>query len=472
MDRFLQMQGFNVTYFANKGSKKVVKGHFDLRNVCRIKPVTVDAATPDEAIELGIVEPERNHLPPKLMTIAFNDHSERAEWLAYICSAIDPAAIDDEIFTPYIDDALTTTFNNVCAYQPAVSAYLNIFSKGPTAVGVVSKRAPEKAVKGNDRKSLAAAPPKDRLAFESAYHKDDVAELAAAAGSSDAAPAKGRRGSAYMGAPPELKAVMAYDSKPELASFDTPHELDLSAAGALPTGASTAALPSGASGTALGGGQRKSLLKPHTKNGKNALSFLQAKGADLEHMHDAAENAEKKLVAKAGEKKSDLSAGEQMKADKKAAQAARKKAIKVLNGYTKEEEIAAAAEGAPGDPKKAVGNLNKMMHALDGTLKASELSDKSSRDETDDKSALAGAARTRPTAAFSMESSASATADDVGTAEMSEVVLDVSDKGPPHTVMPAGLQITVEVLPAGKAKALSTEPEDAPSATGATTSWA
>ena len=55
--RYLVVRGFTASYFVDDHLKKV-KGHFDLRNVVRMKPVS-DGEVDDEAVELVIVEPQR-----------------------------------------------------------------------------------------------------------------------------------------------------------------------------------------------------------------------------------------------------------------------------------------------------------------------------------------------------------------------------------------------------------------------------
>jgi len=294
--RYMEMHGFNATYFT-EGAKKEVKGHFDLRNVVRVRSIS-DGKADDQAIELAIVEREK---PTKIMCLAFQNHDERAEWLDYICSAVDPDAVEGEIFAPFVDEALTHKFNATCAAQPAYSAWLSHFSKQPSLVGVISKRSPPDSfeqwragILGDKahRKSLGTAPPKDKVAWEGSYHADDAGPQmlevmskrsslhVMATGDASSARTSSR---AFVGAPDSVR-----DSLRSVPSSD-----------ALANGGGSPTLPIAASSGAVGGAApRRKSLRPHMKSGKNALAVLEARGADLEHMHDSAESADKKLDVK------------------------------------------------------------------------------------------------------------------------------------------------------------------------------
>jgi hypothetical protein len=53
-----------------------------------------------------------------LLGIAFAHHSERAQWLMYLCSAVDAEALGDELFHAFVDDDLAERFNAVAVRHP------------------------------------------------------------------------------------------------------------------------------------------------------------------------------------------------------------------------------------------------------------------------------------------------------------------------------------------------------------------
>ena len=378
--RYLVVTGFNVTYY--KGYDTILEkpvsmtGHFDLRNVVRLKP-TSDGVDDDQAVELGIVEPGRA-VPPKLITIAFTRHDERAEWLQYLCSAIDPEAMDDDddpttpnFFSPFVDEELQDTLNRMCAKQPCVSAYLALFGGRPVKVEPISKRSAPPIKKHNHRKSIGAAPPTDKVIFEAAYHKDDeeprYSNSASALSSKESGRYSNRR-SLHVGARPELATMPSVEESEPDTSTGAGLGLGASSAPAsAPAGNLIRALSKGVGDFVAGalsprgsvettptkakGQRRNSLLKPHTKNGKNALAVLEAKGADFEHLKEAEEAAEKKL---AGRRKSVTQSETEFRKE------ARKHAL----------ELAKSSSSGIGDEAVAAADsvhhkLDEIAHALD-----------------------------------------------------------------------------------------------------------
>ena len=359
--RWLEINGFNAAYYTDKDAKQI-KGHFDLRNVVGIKAVS-DGVEAEEAIELAILEPYKKDLAQKRITIAFPRHDERAEWLTFICSAIDPEAIEDEIFTPFVEDALTERFNVTCATQPGVSSYLPqrlvLMGTRIRECEVLSKRSAPKAHLSN-RKSLGAAPPSDKVAWESTFHKDDAPldeskpnrRASALSATPEKSGGKEKRRSTFVGAPPNL---ISLDTMPDLSD---PSDGAGATGGADRSSARKSTTTYRRKSLINPGEDRHSELPPPTHNGRNALAVLEGRGANLQALSHGMEEADKKM------RRASLTASDAKKVDKERRKSAIKHA-KVL--ADKPEDVATSQK-----QHKAAHILNEMAHALDEAVDVSD----------------------------------------------------------------------------------------------------
>lgn len=206
--RFLVVRGFHVHYYVDTMQKKVV-GHFDLRNVVSMRYVN-DGEAVDAAVELCIVEVTGiDRVAKKEVLLAIYNTEERLRLLEYFASAVDEAAIEEEIefFGTYINEDFSESLDSTCAEQDGVSSRRRRFRKRAGSVPVVSKRSSitaNLAPMATARKSLGSAPPRDKLAWESTYHKPSAAEDALGNSSLEpvALPSPTRRASTFVGAPP------------------------------------------------------------------------------------------------------------------------------------------------------------------------------------------------------------------------------------------------------------------------------
>jgi hypothetical protein len=179
--------GFMVTMYegaVTKAGEHKVWNQFDLRHVVRMSPKS-DGTEAAEAVELELGKAAK----PQLIGIAFPDHSERAEWLMFLCSAVEAEALD-ELYVVFADDDLAERFT--ASSGGATSNKRQSVTKPASA--------PLIPANSKARKSLATAPPVDKVAWEATYHVYDVTpndELAAQIKS-------GRRKSTFIGGEPTL----------------------------------------------------------------------------------------------------------------------------------------------------------------------------------------------------------------------------------------------------------------------------
>jgi hypothetical protein len=110
--------------------KKSLKGHFDLRNVEKIEPVSGDdtvAAAGADAVNLWIAEEGKS---TKVMTISFMDDAfkHRDAWLTLWCSAVGANGVAGPLAS-FVDPALTAELNERYGLAVAVSRQRSVFSK-------------------------------------------------------------------------------------------------------------------------------------------------------------------------------------------------------------------------------------------------------------------------------------------------------------------------------------------------------
>ena len=110
--------------------KKSLKGHFDLRNVEKIEPVSDDdtvAAAGADAVNLWIAEEGKS---TKVMTISFMDGAfkHRDAWLTLWCSAVGAKGVAGPLAS-FIDPVLTAELNERYGLAVAVSRQRSVFSK-------------------------------------------------------------------------------------------------------------------------------------------------------------------------------------------------------------------------------------------------------------------------------------------------------------------------------------------------------
>ena len=126
--RYFLAEGFTVFYYTD-AKKATVKGHFDLRNVIRIRPH--DASDPDVgegAIDMRIAESKGNG-PPKKMVLSFSlEPQKRAEWLALFCSATFPEYVEESL-RQYVDRGLVESLDASYGDVEAVSTRRSMFSR-------------------------------------------------------------------------------------------------------------------------------------------------------------------------------------------------------------------------------------------------------------------------------------------------------------------------------------------------------
>jgi hypothetical protein len=196
--RYFVTEGFTVFYYVD-ASRGRVKGHFDLRNVVRIRP-SQDPSVSEGAVDVLVAEPGSAR-PPKMLVISFSlEPARRDAWLKLWCSAI----YKDYVVEPlrsFADPALTATLNTDFSDVEAVSTVRSLFNRRAPTTGVLTPR-----TRANLTKFKAAG-----------------AMLAMAARAAKASEAGGASGSAWKPPPPPGKPV---GTLPEpLTPLDTPRDM-------------------------------------------------------------------------------------------------------------------------------------------------------------------------------------------------------------------------------------------------------
>ena len=137
--RFYVAEGFTVFYYTD-ATKRQTKGHFDLRNVIRLRAHDVsDASVGAGAINLWIAEPKSNE-PPKKMVISFSlEPTRREKWLKLFCSAVYPAYVEEGL-RAFADAALGESLNASYGDVQAVASKRSRFSKAAPTTGVLTPR--------------------------------------------------------------------------------------------------------------------------------------------------------------------------------------------------------------------------------------------------------------------------------------------------------------------------------------------
>ena len=131
---------------AAQSDKKSLKGHFDLRNVEKLKLVATEddkAAGGADAVILSISEEGK---APKQMTISFKeDKGARVGWLKLWASAVAAAGVDKQL-QQHIDPALSALLNEKYATQEAVSRQRSIFGSQVAYTKVLTPRQSSNAI--------------------------------------------------------------------------------------------------------------------------------------------------------------------------------------------------------------------------------------------------------------------------------------------------------------------------------------
>jgi len=144
--RWFETVGFTVCYF-RLPDKKSLKGHFDLRNVISIAPISdaedIKAAGAD-AVAFSVSEEGK---APKTMILAFKveGSADREGWLKLWCSAITADAVDAKL-KQYIDPELSKLLNDKFANQEAVSRQRSLFGSKVSYTKVLTPRQSSDAI--------------------------------------------------------------------------------------------------------------------------------------------------------------------------------------------------------------------------------------------------------------------------------------------------------------------------------------
>lgn len=137
--RYFVASGFTVFYYPDE-KQGTVKGHFDLRNVIRLRPHDpTDKSAGQGAVEVWISEPNST-TPPKRMVLCFSlDPSKRTEWLTLFSSAVLVDYVADD-FKQFIDPTLTAKLDASYGGNDAVSSNRAIIKKYAPHTSVLTSR--------------------------------------------------------------------------------------------------------------------------------------------------------------------------------------------------------------------------------------------------------------------------------------------------------------------------------------------
>lgn len=147
--RFFVAEGFTVFYYTD-AKKATVKGHFDLRNVIKIRahdPTNPDAAPASEdepgAVDLRIADPRSPNQAPKMFIISFADCAPdvRASWLTHFCSAVLTQYVDESL-RRFVDRTLGDSFDANYGDVEAVSARRSKFGRRAPTTQPLTPREP------------------------------------------------------------------------------------------------------------------------------------------------------------------------------------------------------------------------------------------------------------------------------------------------------------------------------------------